>query len=487
MRVLTKLQLLSTLLLLACVPEAVAIEGLYYKVEAQGSVSTGENTPFWLVNNREGLASVEKNNGYLRAGLFREIEPEKRFSWGAGVDLAGAYNFSSSFIIQQLYAEIKYRCLGLMVGSKENLNYEVNNRQLGSGNLLYSGNARPVPQIRAGIPEYTFVPWTGKWLSVKGYIAYGMFTDDRWQKSFARYGAKRTEHVLYHSKALFLKVGNPEKFPAWFEGGLEMAAQFGGKSITGEKVINMPNGAKDIIKVFFPSAGGKDTPIGEQTNIYGNHVGSWNAKIGWDITPEWGVGVYYNHYFEDHSQMMFDYEWRDGLWGVEVNFPQNPVVTQLVYEFLYTKDQSSSVYWDHDSKIPEQVSGRDNYYNHGIYTGWQHWGMGIGNPLLISPIYNRDGVIAFESNRVIAHHVGFMGQPLPELGYRVLLTYSRNWGTYDSPYPEVKNNYNGLLEVTYNPRWFTGGAAILSIGADGGGLLGKSLGVMLTIRKTGWL
>jgi len=42
MRVLTKLQLLSTLLLLACVPEAVAIEGLYYKVEAQGSVSTGE-------------------------------------------------------------------------------------------------------------------------------------------------------------------------------------------------------------------------------------------------------------------------------------------------------------------------------------------------------------------------------------------------------------------------------------------------------------
>lgn len=80
-----------------------------------------------------------------------------------------------------------------------------------------------------------------------------------------------------------------------------------------------------------------------------------------------------------------------------------------------------------------------------------------------------------------------MGQPLPELGYRVLLTYSRNWGTYDSPYPQVKNNYNGLLEVTYNPRWFTGGAGILSIGADGGGLLGKSLGVMLTIRKTGWL
>ena len=95
--------------MLACVPSGFAIDGLYYKVEGEVSFSTGENTPFWLVNNREGLASIEKNNGYLRVGLFKEIEPERRFSWGAGVDLAGAYNFSSSFIIQQLYAELKYR------------------------------------------------------------------------------------------------------------------------------------------------------------------------------------------------------------------------------------------------------------------------------------------------------------------------------------------------------------------------------------------
>ena len=158
-------QLCTLAAMLACVPSGFAIDGLYYKVEGEVSFSTGENTPFWLVNNREGLASIEKNNGYLRVGLFKEIEPERRFSWGAGVDLAGAYNFSSSFIIQQLYAELKYRCLGLTIGSKENINQEFNNRQLGSGNLLYSGNARPIPQIRAGIPNYTAVPGTKKWLS----------------------------------------------------------------------------------------------------------------------------------------------------------------------------------------------------------------------------------------------------------------------------------------------------------------------------------
>ncbi len=466
---------------------ASAIDGLHYKVEGSVSFSTGENTPFWFVNNREGLASIEKNNGYLRAGVFKELEPEKRFSWAAGVELAGAYNFSSSFIIQQLYGELKYRCLGLTVGSKEHLNYEFNNNRLGSGNLLYSGNARPIPQICAGIPYYTAVPGTRDWLSVKGYVAYGMFTDDHWQRDFAAAGTKRTEHVLYHSKALFLKVGNLKRFPVWFEGGLEMAAQFGGKSYNGGNVIDMPNGFKDIIKVFIPSAGGSDTPSSEQANVYGNHVGSWDAKIGWKINDAWSVGVYYNHFFEDHSQMTFDYDWKDGLWGAEVTFPRNPVISTLVYEFLYTKDQSGPVYWDHDAMIPEQVSGRDNYYNHYIYTGWQHWGMGIGNPLLLSPIYNRDGTIIFKTNRVVAHHVGFEGQPLMELGYRVLLTYSRNWGNYGEPYPDVKNNYNGLFEVTYSPKWIRGGAGILSLGADGGGLLGRSFGVMLTIRKTGWL
>ena len=97
--------------------------------------------------------------------------------------MACAYNFTSSFIIQQLYGEVKYRSLKLMVGSKE-IQGEFNNPRLSSGNLLYSGNARPIPQIRVGIPKYTIVPWTKNWLSVKGYIAYGMFTDDNWQKEF---------------------------------------------------------------------------------------------------------------------------------------------------------------------------------------------------------------------------------------------------------------------------------------------------------------
>lgn len=465
--------------------EAGELDSLYYNVEGQVSFSSGKNTPFWLVNNRQGLSSRQKNNGYLRAGVFRPLEKSKRFSWGAGIDLAGAYNFSSSFIIQQLYGEVKYRCLGAMVGSKE-IAGEFNNPRLSSGNLLYSGNARPIPQIRVGIPEYTIIPWTKDWLSVKGYIAYGMFTDDNWQKDFISPGSKHTQHVLYHSKGLFLKVANLHKFPVWFEGGLEMAAQFGGKSITGDNIIDMPNRIKDIFKIFFPSAGGSDTPIGEQTNVEGNHVGSWNAKIGYNIKPDLTVSAYYQHFFEDHSMMFFDYQWKDCLVGVEVNLPKNPFVSTIVYEYLYTKDQSGAAYWDHTAEIPEQISGRDNYYNHSIYTGWQHWGMGIGNPLIISPIYNDDGTIMFKNNRVISHHIGIGGQPLDQLSYRLLFSHTRSWGTYDSPLDDVMKNINGLVEVTYSPKQLPGVSGTLAFGADRGALLGHSNGVMLTLRKTGW-
>ena len=143
------MRFIKTLLLLtatASLPAAASSampDSISYSVEAMSSVSSGEHTPFWLANNRFGLSSVKKNNGYLRAGLFKEADKNgKRFAWGAGVDLAVAYNFTSTFIVQQLYADVRYRCLGLTVGSKE-FTSGFTNPRLSSGNLLFSPNARP--------------------------------------------------------------------------------------------------------------------------------------------------------------------------------------------------------------------------------------------------------------------------------------------------------------------------------------------------------
>lgn len=480
-----KLKICLLLCALAFCPilQAQFTKGLNYSIGTEVSFSGGEHTPLWLTANKQGLSSVKKNNGYLRAGIFRSLETDKRLSYAFGLDIAAAYNFTSAFIIQQAYVDLKYRCLRLTIGSKE-YTAELKNQYLTSGGLTYSGNACPIPQIRIGIPEYALVPGTKGWLYIKGHVAYGMYTDDNWQEDFAAPGSKYTEHVLYHSKAFFVKVGNKEKFPLIFKGGLEMYAQFGGNAFVGGEKIDMPNGIKDFFKVFIPSAGGNDTPQAEQANIYGNHVGSWNFSLAYHL-KKWNIRAYYEHFFEDASQMFVQYGWKDCLTGVEITFPKNSFIGSLVYEYLCTRDQSGPVFHDHTETIPDQISAVDNYYNHYIYTGWQHWGMGIGNPLLVAPLYNNDGSISFKSNRVKGHHLGFMGQPTEELGYRVLLSYTRNWGTYSDPFYDIKKNINGLFEIAYQPYQLKGWSFTASLGFDAGEMLGKSVGGMFSVRKRG--
>ena len=106
-------------------------------------------------------------------------------------------------------------------------------------------------------------------------------------------------------------------------------------------------------------------------------------------------------------------------------------------------------------------------------------------PLLPGPIYNKNGQITFISNRVLAHHIGFCGSPCQSLSYRMLLSYSRHWGTYDNPLNEIKKQFNSLFEVTYAPQQLKGWSFTVSGAMDRGNILGNNYGGMLVIRKQG--
>lgn len=484
-------------------------KGMNYSLETGIELSGGDHSPFWLTANKFGLSSIKNNHGYLRAGIFRPYEQDKKFSYAFGVELAGAYNFTSNFIIQQAYIDLKYRTIELSIGSRER-DTEFKNQMLSSGGMTFSRNARPIPQVRIGIPEYLIIPRTKEMLAIKGYIAYGGFTDSNWQKDFAAPDTRYNKNVLYHSKSFYVKIGNEDKKPLVFEGGIETAAQFGGRcyNVPGyEPYLDMPNRFKDFLTIFAFS--GSDATDGAYSNAYGNHLGSWHASFSYKF-PKWKIKAYYEHFFEDHSMIIDEYAWKDyvdgnngfwgwlvppiipsgyywkdGLYGLEVTFPENRFIETLVYEYLGTREQSGPVYHDHTPEIPDQLGGRDNYYNHGIYTGWQHWGMGVGNPLLTSPIYNSDGEIIFKNNRVKAHHIGISGKPTNEIGYRVLFSHTRGWGTYSNPFLDVKKNSSMLLEATYTPGKLKGWQITGSFAFDHGKLMGNNTGGMLLIRKTG--
>ncbi len=455
----------------------------------QQSVSSGEHSPFWLTANKQGLSSIDKGFGFFEVSAIKKIDDDKRFSWGAGVDLAVPWKFTSQFVIQQLYAEAKYRCLDLSIGSR-NYRSEIRDSELSSGSLVFSGNARPVPQVRLGIFEYEPLKFTKDWVSIKGYLSYGKFTDSSWQEHWAAPGSRYETGALLCSRGFWLKGGDEKRFPLVFEFGLDMATQFSGTiynlewyNAGGEShTLKMPSGIKAWLKGLIPLSGDKGTIDTEYNNIEGNTIGAWDFSLSWNPAADWKVKAYWQHMFEDHSMMLVQYPWKDGLWGVQGWLPENPFLSSVVFEFLYSKYQSGPVYNDTCQEVPEQVSGVDNYYNHELYPGWMHWGMGIGNPFSISPIYNADHILTFYANRNISYHVGLKGSPMAGLNWRVLLSNTRSWGNYYEPYPEVRKMWNFLAEVKWRPAKMRNLECQASVAFDRGDLVGNNFGVMVGVR-----
>ena len=173
--------------------------------------------------------------------------------------------------------------------------------------------------------------------------------------------------------------------------------------------------------------------------------------------------------------------------GAELNLPRGTWLRNVVFEYLYTKYQSGPFNHDHTMNIPDHLAGMDDYYNHGNYPGWQHWGQVMGNPLYRSPIYNENGDLYVHDNRFVAFHLGFDGQPTSRLGYRVLATYQKGWGTYQEPFTKPHHNVSFLAEANYRfaHGWHAKGGYAMDFGSDQ--MLGHNAGFQLTVGKSGIL
>ena len=100
-----------------CASSALALDPpITYEAEVSGSVSGGKHTPFWLAANKQGLGSVLKNTGYVRAAAFRDALTDKKFGWGFGADIAGSWRAEAPFQIRQLYADVRGARPGLVSG-----------------------------------------------------------------------------------------------------------------------------------------------------------------------------------------------------------------------------------------------------------------------------------------------------------------------------------------------------------------------------------
>ena len=490
--------------------EDEAAKNAYLKVDLEAQASLSDNkTPLWLNANKYGLSSLENVNGYVRASAAHEISPfdsedEKPFDYGFGVDIAGAYGFTSTLVVQQAYGEVRWQRGKLTIGSKE-FPMELRDNQLSTGVQTLGINARPVPQARLALDEYWPIPGTKGWLNLKGHIAYGVMTDNKWQKEFTLEKSKFVENGLYHSKAGYLKIGK-EDYAFSFTLGGEMVTFFGGTShvLSNGQMKTIENKAdlKAFWNAFLPTSSSGEVTETTYQNVAGNMLGSWVARIDY-VNDYWSAGFYFDHFYEDQSGMFFlDYdgygsgaEWQQKkdrrffmykLKDMQLGFDWKSKLPSwfdsFVIEYIYTKYQSGPIYHDHTPEIPDHVCGEDNYYNNYMQTPYQHWGQVMGNPLLLSPIYNTDNMLEVKNNRIAAYHIGFGGHPTDELSYRALATFQDALGTYEKPYDGYKKSFNFMAEASYKlPKHWLVTAAV---GLDRGNVHGNNSGVQLTVRKS---
>lgn len=389
------------------------------------------------------------------------------------------------FWLQQLYFGAKYRAVDFSIGMKDYSARLLNNR-LSSGDLTRSPNARPLPEIEIGITEFQKIPLTKGWIEAEGLLSYGKFTDNNWWRrhfNYYTYHIAQNQWLVY--RRLYLRSDASKSFSATI--GLQAATQFGGRTehywnghIT--KIQQRPTQFKDFVKVLMPiSRGDEDFKIG-------NTLGSIDIMARYRFRSGNELKIYLQNPWEDGSGLG-KLNGFDGLWGLEFNLAHKGLISGGVVEYLDMTNQSGPLHWAPDyipgTDIKAEATGADNYYNNYYYNSYANYGMLMGNPLVVSPIYNTDGFPAILYNRMRAIHIGIDGQPTAQLSYRLLASYRKSWGNGYIPLLSPAHTFSAMAEANYKPTFLTGLSISIQIGLDRGSLPCNALGGLIGISYSG--
>ncbi|NDP21488.1 MAG: capsule assembly Wzi family protein [Paludibacter sp.] len=438
-----------------------------YDFTLMGLTSTGAYSPFWLHSRQYGKTSIATNSADFILGFNKEFGDSKRiFDYGFKADvLLKTDPTVTNLYFHELYAKARLFVFDLAIGSREE--YLGNqDSTLSSGGLLFSQNTRPMPKITIGIEHFTTIPFTFGLLEIKGALSHGWYTDNTF-----------TQNQLLHHKYAYLRLGG--KFPVHFQYGLDHVAQWGGNV---PRIGQQPISLNAYKSIFFGKSGGADATMNDQLNALGNHIISQSTRLDIDIS-DFKISGYWQNVSEDGPIRLINKTMNrpDGLWGISIRNKNFTYIKGILFEILNTTDQSGP-YHDKDGII---YGGADSYFTNGIYqSGWTYYSHTIGTPFITSPVFNTNGNVSVENNRVRVHHVGAEGD-ISGYNYKILTSFSKNYGSYNYPYPEMKPSTSLLMEVNKQFPKLANINVGCSIGADFGKLYGNSVGCLLSIRKTG--
>ena len=432
--------LLSFLLLMTTLKvSAQFADSLQLEVGTVASVASREYQPLWLIANKFGTIADRKSD--LSSHL--SIANIHRFAGSKKIDItykpyyisygASVYNnnhFNETFITEA-YLKTGYKKLEFRAGRFLETTGEMN-AEVSSGSLGISGNALPIPKIGFAFTDYVPVPFTRGFVQIRGQISHGWFGTDRYMKD-----------AFYHEKIFYMQLGK-KKFKLY--GGVQHFVEWGGR----RGRIQLEKSWKGFLDVLLVRAS-DDGSVGTNTNgILPNRPGDQRGLVeaGFKFDAKTVlIHGYQQTLFETGRDVDIRNDSR--IIGLQVASKKSTSILQnITVELLFTKNMLDFV----------EIRDRQSFYNNGYYkTGWEYKDNIVGTPLFINRVrgskyfssitpYNwnaPDNTIISNTNiinnRVVDFHLGMLLRFSKVLDGKTMVTYTNNYGTYNTASPFVPN------------------------------------------------
>lgn len=467
-----------------------------------GALSQNGTMPFWATANSYGI--MPESSGALalvRAGTSFDESHTLQWRWGLSLGVRNDRDSAAGFIPDEAFASLRWKCLRLDAGLKRTeQDFLGSDPRLGSvsstgGRYINSGNARTMPGASINL-EPLVIPFTGGRLKLRGRFGDWFTTDTRYVRG-----------SMVHNTAAFLEGRIGERL--FLTAGIDHYTIWGGTSPS-EGVF--PKTFLNYLRILVGASGGSDAPEGERINALGDHRGSEILRADWRA-ENWTLTLQHDIPYEDRSGMIFR-NFPDGVNTIALSFKdKDRWVSDVAYEFHYTMNQSGTkerrpaTQEEIDSGDPRIIDGElilggaDNYTNNFSFkSGWTYYGRQIANPLFfptgtIAGTVSRHTVtFGTENNLLKAHHLGVSGKLFRKLPYRLMLTYSENYGRYlydgvftrayvlpdgsyaDVPLRQFSSAFSAIVRLWRLPL-----SIIPSIYADAGDILPRGFGATLAI------
>ena len=477
-----------------------------------GALSSGPVMPFWATSNRFGIMP-DANGEIGLVSASTQFDPSQTLQWRWGASLAAGYDSYSPvmdmslasgtegsgsdgtrIMLDELYGSLKWKVFSLDLGMKHReQDFMAGSASQGAaflgslsttaGNILWSGNARSLPGYSLNL-EPVAIPFTGGRVVLSG--SYG---------DYRTFDTRYVEGALVHNMRVGLTIRLTDRLD--FLGRLDHYALWSGTHPTKGK---RPSGFKNYLRVVTGSSGAGDATVSDQINVLGDQRGAELFGLRWK-GDGWRLTFQHDIPYDDGSGMGFQ-NFPDGVnplhFGVD---DKTGWVSDVLLEYATTMWQSGTRHDWTDADGKKHISGGgDNYFNNSEYrSGWTFFGRTAGLPMFYpfrtrSQVWDPSKVVyGVENNRLKAMHFGLAGTLLKKAPYKLMLTYSRNYGIYAMPYegesqwgkdPGTVNetSLNQFSAAFMGEVPFRSLSVIYGLYADKGSVLPDTFGATLGLR-----